>query len=621
MIIYDGIKDEFMRQMDEDLIAIELRDTIKEKMHRSTSESEYNSWINSLVFMYKVLNDNEIPGNAGIAIEYNIPLTSKRIDFLISGYQDINKPNVIIIELKQWQKLNSVDGLDALVETYTGHSLRKVVHPSYQAWSYAKMIEDYNQTAQDNDISINPCAYLHNYMREDNDPIDEIQYQDYLDRAPAFTKGQVSGLRKFIKNKVKFGDHKDILYDIDHGKIRPSKSLQDCILKMVKGNKEFIMIDEQKVIYEQAMIAAKKSKRDNKKRVIIVKGGPGTGKTVVAINMLCDLTNENQFIQYVSKNAAPRSVFKAKLKKEMKISSIDNMFKGSGSYTKMNNNYLDTIVVDEAHRLNRKSGLFQNLGENQIKEIIHSSKCSVFFIDESQRVTIKDIGSIDEIKKCANSENAELSIHELKSQFRCNGSDGYLSWLDDVLEIKETANFDLFGIDYDFRVMDTPNEVFNEIKIKNLINGKSRMVAGYCWNWIKEGKKDSQIHDIVINDFEMSWNLSSSTTYAIDDDSVNEIGCIHTTQGLEFDYVGVIIGNDMSYNDKHIITNYKERAKTDQSLKGIKSMAKKDLNKANQIADEIIKNTYRTLMTRGMKGCYIYCADKNLSDYFKNRLK
>ena len=571
--------------------------------------------------MYMALDDDAIPGDAGVAVEYNIPQTSKRVDFIISGYNKEKDDNVIIVELKQWSELEAVDGVDALVETYTGGARRRVVHPSYQAWSYAALIKDYNKSVQDDEVTLSPCAYLHNYEPEDNDPLFAPQYKDYLDEAPAFTKKDIRNLRDFIKKCIVYGDNGDIIYKIEQGKIRPSKSLQDSIASMVKGNQEFVMVDDQKVVYEKILEVSNKCLDDNKKRVVVVKGGPGTGKTVVAINLLSRLTNEGQFVQYSSKNSAPRNVYLKKLKGVIKKSSVDNMFKGSGAYVDAPRNALDTVLVDEAHRLNEKSGMFKNLGENQIKEIIHASKCSVFFIDEAQRVTLSDIGSIQEIKRWAFEEKAEVIEEELLSQFRCNGSDGYLAWLDNVLEIRETANFDLDGIDYDIRILDTPGEVRDIIFEKNKGQNKSRLLAGYCWDWIKEGKNKADVYDINIDDFHMSWNLGNTSTWAIDEESVNEIGCIHTSQGLEFDYVGVIIGNDMVYRDGNIITDYTERAKTDQSIKGIKTIAKRNPEEAKKIADEIIKNTYRTLMTRGMKGCYVYCVDKELSNYLKSCIK
>ena len=620
MLIYNGLKSDFMADTENDVLETKLYDTIKQKMNRSTGLSELNSWRNSLKEMYITLNDSAIPSDAGVAIEYNIPQTSKRVDFLISGYDDNNKGNVIIIELKQWEQLQAVEGHEAIVETYTGGANRRVVHPSYQAWSYAALIKDYNQYVQDEDVELHPCAYLHNYPRKDNDPLDAKQYEDILSDAPAFTYGQRDALRNFIKKNIKTGDGEDTLVKIEHGKIKPSKQLQDSICGMLKGNKEFIMLDEQKVVYETILNLSTKCQKDNKKRTIIVEGGPGTGKTVVAINLLAELTKRDQFAQYVSKNSAPRIVYGYKLKGSMKRNSVDNLFKGSGCYTDAPLNSIGTILADEAHRLNEKSGMFQNLGENQIKEIIHASRCSVFFIDESQRVTTSDIGSVEEIEKWAKMEHSEVFRMELVSQFRCNGSDGYLAWVDDVLQIRDTANYDLEGIDYDIRICDSPMEMEHIILEKNSIRNRARILAGYCWNWPKETRNDVNYHDIKIGDYGISWNLDGGDAFAINPDSVHEAGCIHTSQGLEFDYVGVIIGDDMRYENGEIITDYSKRAKTDQSMKGIKGIAKNNPQEADRLADEIIKNTYRTLMTRGMKGCYVYCTDSKLSEYLKERL-
>ena len=620
MIVYEGLKSDFLHSVEQDTIAMEIEDNIRSKMGIHTPKNQFIAWVNSLHYMYKVMTDAEIPVDAGIAIEYNVPQTAKRVDFMISGYDVANTPGMIIIELKQWSELTKVDSLDALVETYTGGAVRRVVHPSYQAWSYAQVISDYNATVQDKNIQLKPCAFLHNYLRTKNDPLDDEQYGFYTNEAPAFTMGQVDALRSFIKKYVKYGDNKKILYEVDNGKIRPSKSLQDSLASMLKGNEEFVMIDEQKVVFEKILAVAKKCQKDHKKRTIICQGGPGTGKSVIAINLLVKLTQNGQVAQYVSKNTAPRQVYAEKLKGTATKKCVDNLFKGSGSYTDAKKNMFHTILADEAHRLNAKSGMYRNLGENQIKEIIHAATCSVFFIDESQRVTIYDIGSVDEIKRWADAENSEVMELELESQFRCNGSNGYLAWLDDVLGIRKTANYNLEGLDYDFRVCSSPQELQRLIKEKNEINNKSRILAGYCWDWPSRGRKDSSYHDIVIGNFGISWNLDNGKAFATSESSINEAGCIHTTQGLEFDYVGVIIGDDLRYENDCVVKKKKKRASTDKSLFGIKSLYKQDPDKALKRADEIIKNTYRTLMTRGMKGCYIYCTDKALNEYIRKRL-
>ena len=621
MLVYEGIKSGFIDDVNLNRIVDKIYDKYKQFFGR-TSESQLNSWKNSMQYMRGVLDDKEIPDNAGVAIEFNIPTTSKRIDFILSGRDNNRKDSVIIIELKQWETCTAVEGKDAIVSTFTGGGIREVAHPSYQAMSYANLIKDFNETVQLDEIGLYPCAFLHNYDLRDDDPICSSQYQEYIKEAPMFGTNDFEKLRRFIKKYIVEGDDRELLYKIENGRIRPSKRLQDSLAKMLQGNKEFNMIDEQKVIYEDAIRMAIDTVASDSKNVLVVQGGPGTGKSVLAINLLVELTSRNMTSFYVTKNAAPRAVFRDKLKGSFKMTYINNLFQGSGQFTDAEKNEVDVLIVDEAHRLNAKSGMFQNLGENQIKEIINASNFSVFFIDEDQKVTLKDIGSVDEIRKYANELGAGIKVVELESQFRCNGSDGYLAWLDNLLGIRKTANFDDMDFDYDFRVFDNPNEVRRLIEEKNRENNKSRMVAGYCWNWISEGKNNTDIHDIVIPEynFEMSWNLGNSQTWAIDPMSVNEIGCIHTCQGLEFDYVGVIIGDDIRYEDGHIVTDYTKRAATDQSLKGINKISREEgLEEANKIADSIIKNTYRTLMTRGMKGCYVYCVDKKLQKYLKER--
>lgn len=626
MLIYQATKKDFLEAVSFDTLSDQIDEEIRLKMHRRTGKSELDSWRNSMQYMFHVLNSPAIPDDSGVAIEYNIPRTGKRVDFMISGYDSSQKPSVVIIELKQWSEVKEVKHLDAIVETYTGKGLRQVVHPSYQVWSYASLIEDFNSSVQDNSIELVPCAYLHNYRSHEDDPLLAKQYQEYIRRAPVYLKGQGINLRTMIQTHISKGDCKEVLYSIDHGQIRPSKSLQNAISSVMKGNKDFVMIDDQKVVYEEILRKAIKAKKTGRKHVIIVKGGPGTGKSVIAVNLLASLIKDgDQLAQYATRNSAPRTVYEKKLTnrndKTITKKRFSALFSNTGSYIESKKNSVDTILCDEAHRLTEKSGVFNNLGENQVKEIIHTARCSVFFIDENQRVTFRDIGSAKEIHRFAKEENVEeVSVLELTSQFRCNGSDGFLAWIDNTLQIRDTANFSMKDMNYDIQILDSPQEVFEKIKIKNSENGNSRMVAGYCWNWDKSERNNPDHHDIKIGDFEMSWNLGNYT-FALDTGSVDQAGCIHTTQGLEFDYVGVIIGEDLICRNGKILTDPFKRAKTDQSLTGFKKMLKEKPEEALKRAEEVIKNTYRTLMTRGMKGCYIYCCDTELGLYLKRALE
>jgi len=379
------------------------------------------------------------------------------------------------------------------------------------------------------------------------------------------------------------------------------------------------MIDDQKLVYENALALARQSNSKNK-NVLIVEGGPGTGKSVVAINLLVKLTSLQMVSMYVSKNAAPRAVYENKLTGSFRKTDISNLFKGSGAFTESKNNIYDVLIVDEAHRLNEKSGLYSNLGENQIKEIIASSKFSVFFIDEDQKIHLNDIGEKKEIQMWADKMGVNTHYMTLSSQFRCGGSDGYLAWLDDVLQIRETANDSIKDLNYDFRIFDDPTELKKEILEKNKLNNKARMVAGYCWEWAS--KKNGALYDVVIPEysFKMRWNLTTDgSLWIIAPESVNEIGCIHTCQGLEVDYIGVIVGDDLAIENGSLIGKPDKRAKSDMSVRGYKSLLAKDPGAVITL-DKIIKNTYRTLMTRGMKGCYVFFTNPEVKKYFKERL-
>lgn len=614
MIVYSATKRKFLEDVRSNNIAEIIESEVLRKLNRNSPRNEKISWENSLQYMSQILWDEDIPSSAGVAIEYNLPMTNRRVDFILTGKDSEHNDTAIIIELKQWQDVEKTNK-DAIVRTWLQRGEVETNHPSYQAWSYAALIEDYNETVRKESIRLQPCAYLHNLRSRS--VIDDLFYSNHTEKAPVFVSQDAIKLSEFLKKYVKYGDSNKIMYRIEHGVIKPSKNLADALASMLSGNSEFLMIDEQKLVYETALDLAHKAQH-GKKQTLIVKGGPGTGKSVVAINLLGELTNREMLVQYVSKNAAPRAVFKEKLTGSKKKTHIDQMFKGSGAYIDVEPNQFAALIIDEAHRLNEKSGLYSNLGENQIKELIEASKFNVFFIDEAQRVTLSDIGTINEIKLWASKLGSTVIELELVSQFRCNGSDGYLAWVDHSLQIRETANPTLEDIDYEVKVFDDPNQLRAAIFDKNRVSNKARLVAGYCWDWAS--KKDKSAFDIIIPEFNFKaqWNLDEDgSLWLIAEHSVEQIGCIHTCQGLELDYVGVIIGNDFVIRDGVAITDAGKRSSNDKSIRGYKTLLKNEHQKAKQLTSEIIKNTYRTLMTRGQKGCFIFCTDKETREYFK----
>ena len=424
-------------------------------------------------------------------------------------------------------------------------------------------------------------------------------------------------LREFIKQHIRHGRGSQVLFDLEQGRMRPSKALADVVGKLLKGNQEFALIDDQKEVFEAAMAACRQASASGKPRVVIIEGGPGTGKSVVAVNLLAAL-REGLTVKYISKNAAPRAVYSDKLLQTRDNAYLINLFGGSGSFTETAQDAFDVLVVDEAHRLTEKSGFYGNLGTHQVKELIDAAKCSIFFIDEDQRVTLKDVGSKAVIRQFAAARGAEVEEYSLTSQFRCAGSDGYLAWVDEVLQIRETANTTLQDIPFNFQVFDDPADLHAAIESRNTSN-RARVVAGYCWPW--NSKKDPKRQDVVIGDYQRQWNLDQDgSLWIVAPDSVQQIGCTHTCQGLEVDYVGVIIGPDLVMEDGMLKSVPRARDRHDKTMKGFVKMSKEQPAEANRLADTIIKNTYRTLMTRGMKGCYVYATDQKLAQYLRSRI-
>ena len=620
MIVYNDIKRQFVNDVKDNSIADKILDAIKMRGLNAGHEKEYSSWQNSMQFMRNIVDDSEIDDEVRICIEYNIPLTSKRVDFIIAGADNSGKDNIIIVELKQWQKAEVVaDDMHYCVRTYVANTDRIVCHPSYQAYSYSCFLRNYSQSLTDDNINLIPCAYLHNYQPEYRQTLSNPIYQEWTEIAPFFIKNEVSAFSEFVKKHItKKSSKGDLLYLIDHGRLRPTKALQDSLASMVKGNKEFMLLDEQAVCFDMCLKTMNQCLKDRKKRTIIIQGGPGTGKSVLAVNLLMKYINQSLNASYVTKNSAPREAFLKLLTKSdaKKLVNIKQLFRSPFNLSKCDVNGYDCLIVDEAHRLVKKMYGDWN-GENQVKECINASLLSIFLLDEDQAVTTKDIGSIDEVRYWCKELGSRLIITDetkLISQFRCNGSDAYIQFIDEILlRHEESIAVDLSELNFDFKVFDNPNEMRDALREKNRINNKTRMVAGYCYDWnVKHRRGD---WDILLEDnFKAKWNLENDKVWAINPDSFEEIGCIHTAQGLEFDYVGVFIGKDLTYNPAtRLIETHREAISNDDNSSGIRSAAPAK-------AHQLILNTYKTLLTRGQKGCYVYCEDPELRKHIKSKL-
>ncbi len=618
MIVYSGSLHSFRQ----DVLLNRMQDVLLEELRKKNlsggSPSEVNSWNNSLHFMKDVLDDPYFDPSCQVAIEYNIPQTCKRVDFMIMGNNG-SSDHVVIVELKQWAHVEKVDDScdHSILSDLKSHE--PVAHPSYQAYSYKCLILDYCDDKHVNEQTVKPCAYLHNLDEKYRAVIEDPLYKEWTEEAPAFLRKDVLEMREFVKRYIRLkADDGQLLYKIEQGRLHPTKSLQDALDSMLCGNEEFHMIDEQAVAYDKIMKAIKDASHDGKKHVIIITGGPGTGKSVLAINVLAQcIIKLGLNASYITKNAAPRNGYaylltKGNAKKQINLQkAIQSPF----CLPNTPNNGIDVGIYDEAHRMQKKpTGRRPYPGEDMLLDAIRAARVSVFFVDDDQRITVKDIYDVDAIVAYAKREGAVVHRpFELVSQFRCDGSDGYISFLDNLLGLRVTANRTFEFNKLEVKVFDDPNAMRDELRSLNQINNKARMIAGYCYDWNVKNKRSDW--DIVLpNGFKAKWNLQKDSHWAVSPSSFEEVGCIHTCQGMEFDYVGIFIGKDLYYDGRCVRTN-REAISKDDTTSGIRYKATTD-----EEADKLIRRTYKVLLTRGLKGCFIYCEDDALRDYLKNSL-
>ena len=629
MRLFAGTSEQFIQDSIRNEIATKLKDAFFEYYRYNPSPAEINSWRNSLKEISDVFVEADLTDH-GVILEYQLPLTSKRLDCLISGKDKNDADNAVIIELKQWSRCREASG-DNEVLTWVGGDEREVLHPSVQVAQYTMYLQD-TQTAfhsDENPVSLSSCTYLHNYSYDPEDVIFSSKFSDIIKDYPLFTADNTDGLKGFLLDKLENGDGLQVLKKIENGKYKPSKKLMDHVGNLIKGKLEYTLLDEQLVIFDKVLSCVKndffndqKKVVNDQKKVVIVKGGPGTGKSVIAINLMSSLLLDGYNAHYATGSRA----FTETLRKIVGMRG-SAQFKYFNSYMGTDENSLDILIADEAHRIRKTSNNQYTPREKQsmipqIEELINVSKVLVLFIDDDQVVRPDEIGSVEFIKEYAKKMNCQVFEYELEAQFRCNGSDGFVNWVNNTLGIKKTANIIWTQKEeFDFRIMGSPEELESSIieKVNEAFTG--RLTAGFCWSWSQPSRDGTLENDVIIGDFKKPWNakhdakklakgIPKAPLWAYDSNGINQIGCIYTIQGFEFDYVGVIFGKDLVYN---FGTQRWEGHPEYSKDPGVK--------KSKDRFTDLVKNTYRVLLSRGMKGCYVYFMDKDTENFFKSRIE
>lgn len=270
-LIYQADKQKFLQDVDryiEDQIELQYQ----LKLGKNVSPQEKQSWRNSLQEMARILRNDSIPATSGVGIELFAPQSMSRIDFTLTGYDEYGHKKAIIIELKQWSSIQ-LTSKDAIVRTQLGGGLNEAIHPSYQAWSYAMLFESFNESVSSGDIKVLPGAFLHNYPESDNTILDE-RFKEYVEQAPLFRKGlsERDKLLAFLSKHIRKGDQQAVLQQLISSRIGASKVFVESLAQLMKGNAEFALINDQKLVFESIKEIARAA-APGKHKVIIVEGG------------------------------------------------------------------------------------------------------------------------------------------------------------------------------------------------------------------------------------------------------------------------------------------------------------------------------------------------------------
>ena len=619
MILYSGEAEQFISDANFNRIVDRLEKAFKGYYCRKPAPSEITAWSNSLQYAKNLLDVNNLH-NTMVILEFELPYSNQRIDMIIFGKDDHNADNVVIVELKQWSKVEPCD-IDDNIFTYIGGKRTMHAHPSYQVQGYHNYMKDFiTLFEEDPSVNLSSCVYCHNYPK--SGVLLSTRYAEILKDFPVFTKEDFKNISHYLKIRLKAGSGLELFNRFRNADIKPSKKLVSHAREMINGQKAFHLLDDQITANNAIIDRAKKCVKARGKSVIVIQGGPGTGKSVIALNAIAELLNKGLTVYHATGSKSFTTTLRRIVGRR-----ADKLFRYFNSFKekKYKKNAIDVLICDEAHRIRKTSNDRYTKKEYrseipQIDELIRSAKVSIFFIDDFQVVKPEEIGSSKLIKKTALKFDAEIYDFELRTQFRCSGSDGYLNWVDNTLGIRDTAKRILTADDkMDFRIFGSPGNLLEAIKERNAIKPNSaRMVAGFCWPWSNPNPDGTLVEDVVIGDFRMSWEGKDNRVlakgippwylWAFDPNGVNQCGCIYTVQGFEFDYIGVIFGNDLMYDKKRKTWAAKRENSCDPNFRGIDFM-------------EYAKSVYRVLLTRGMKGCYVYFVDKDTEKFFESRIE
>ena len=620
MQLYAGSTTAFIEDANLHTIASKIGDAFYDYFRHRASASEFASWQNSLSALSQQIRYSQLRDN-GIVVELQLPSSSARLDCIIFGKSiDDGIATGVLIELKQWSEVLPSEW-DGCVEAYLGGRVRKLLHPSLQALQYAQYLRD-TSSGFDKDrggANLLPCAWLHNMHPGAAGPLRAGAFESLVTRAPIFIQSDIERFSLHLRTAVGGGAGERVMSEAISAPNAPSRKLLEYTARMIAGEPTYTLVDDQVVAFNAVLSMVRRAHQGKRaKNVVVVNGGPRTGKSLIALNLLAKLSIAGANVQHATGSKAFTSNLWRILGSRSKA-----QVKYFNSFTSTSDGEIDVILADEAHRIRTSSNSrFTPASRRstlpQVDELIKAAKTTVFFIDDFQSVRPGEIGSTALVREAALRFDARYEQIDLRTQFRCAGSDKYIDWLDQLLEIRKTGTMSLGNAEFDFRLIDYPNELDRLIKDRAASAFTARLTAGFCWPWSKANVDGTLVDDVRIGDFRRPWNaqpdarhlaknIPPAPFWATDGYGIDQVGCIYTAQGFEFDFAGVIWGDDLVMRNGAWI--------------GQPSASRDSMMKRGSGArfTDCVKNSYRVLLTRGMKGCYLYCTDAETAAFIRSR--
>ncbi|CAN5206618.1 DUF2075 domain-containing protein [soil metagenome] len=613
MPLFRGSVARLRAQIEDGTLVPTVSEQCRHRLGRSAPPAEVRSWERSLQVLSADLGEAGLD-DVEVLVEHQLPLTSKRADVVLCGvHPRTRNPSYVAFELKQWSRADVLDGAPDVC-VLEGHAER--LHPVEQVRRYCTHLADFVSALAETPQALHGVAYLHNATDHDVEGLWGLAQSDW---GRLFTGQRRGAFIEHLQARLAPAAGAAAADSLLGSDVRPSKQLLALAADEVQEREQFVLLDEQQTAYALVMRAVERSYRLDTKEVIVVSGGPGSGKSVIALSLLGELARRGR----PALHATGSSAFTQTLRRVAgrRAPRVQQMFRYFNQFIDADQNGIDVLICDEAHRIretsaNRYTRADLRSGRPQVEELISAARVPVFLLDEHQVVRPGEIGTVDDIRAAARGFGLETRVIDLDGQFRCGGSRAYEQW---VLRLLGLAAGGPVAWDGDpafhVAVAESPSPMEDRLRSMLTQGYGARLAAGYCWRWSDPVKGGGLLDDVQIGSWHRPWNNKKQTSHggapgtpfwASDDAGFDQVGCVYTAQGFEYDWAGVIMGPDLVWrtdrweaHPEHSFDTAVKRGTADEF-------------------DRAVRNTYKVLLTRGMRGTLLYSTDTETQELLRS---